>query len=343
MTASKRPLSMPRSGDWRDDYRAAVITPEDLLHRLELKPDDLPFAIDSQSPFPLKAPPHFVSLMEKGNPNDPLLLQVLSRLIERERATGFVGDPVEEAGKFRSTGLLQKYAGRALLITTGACAIHCRYCFRRHYEYDENQATSTRALSAAFEVLKRDETVRELILSGGDPLSLSDDRIEEIFSRAADLAHLDVIRIHTRTLTTVPSRVTAKLLDIIRASTKHTVVVTHTNHPKEIDDIVKHSLGAMKSAGAVLLNQAVLLRGVNDDSSVLEQHCWRLFDAGVAPYYVHLLDPVDGGSHFDVPANIAATLEAALRKKLPGYLMPRFVKETPGAPFKTPLESVANR
>ncbi|MEZ5895285.1 MAG: EF-P beta-lysylation protein EpmB [Parvularculaceae bacterium] len=339
MTTSKRPPSMPPSGDWRDDYRAAVITPEKLLHRLELKPEDLPYRIDAQSPFPLKAPPHFVSLMEKGNPNDPLLLQVLSRLVERDAAPGFVGDPVEEAGKYRSTGLLQKYAGRALLVTTGVCAVHCRYCFRRHYDYEENQAISAPALSAAFDVLSGDDTVRELILSGGDPLSLSDEKLGEIIARVEEIPHIAIIRIHTRTITTVPSRVTAKLLDRIRAEAKKIVIVTHTNHPNEIDDGVRRALGAVKSAGAVLLNQAVLLRGVNDDSSVLEHHCWRLFDAGVAPYYVHLLDPVDGAGHFDVPTNIAATLEAALRKNLPGYLMPRFVKEIPGAPFKTPLSS----
>ncbi len=330
----------PPSGDWRDDYRASAISPDDLLQKLEIKRDDLPYRIDPQSPFPLKAPPHFISLMEKGNPHDPLLLQVLSRFVERDSAPGFVDDPVEEADKFRSTGLLQKYTGRALLITTGVCAIHCRYCFRRHYEYDENQATAAPALSASFDVLKRDNTVRELILSGGDPLSLSDDKLEELFKRAAEIAHISVIRIHTRTLTTVPSRVTLKLLDIIRGSGKRVVIVAHTNHANEIDDVVIRALRAVKSAGAELLNQAVLLRGVNDNSEILERHCWRLFEAGVAPYYVHLLDRVDGASHFDVPLSVAVTLDNALREQLPGYLMPRFVKETPGSPYKTPLSSL---
>jgi EF-P beta-lysylation protein EpmB len=322
--------------DWRVAYGQARISVRELLVRVGLTAAQLPFEVDADSPFPVKAPPHFLSLIRKGDPRDPLLLQVLARA--DERLSGAAGaDPLAEAGQFKMRGVVQKYHGRVLVLLSGACAIHCRYCFRRHYDYG-SMILGGAELDALAGFVEADPSVHEVILSGGDPLSLSDERIGALIARLDCIASVRAIRFHTRTATAVPSRVTPSLLAALSSSGKRIIVVTHTNHPNEIDAVAGDALHRLRDAGATLLNQATLLRGVNDHAEVLVDHSWKLLEYGVMPYYLHLLDRVDGADHFLVDWDVARRLQVELRAALPGYLVPRLVKEIPGAAGKTPLD-----
>jgi EF-P beta-lysylation protein EpmB len=325
--------------DWKAAYRQATMSVRELLSRVELTVAQLPFDLDEDSPFAVKAPPHFLSLIGKGDPRDPLLLQVLARADERVSSDAAGADPLAEAGRFRNRGVIQKYRGRVLVLLSGACAVHCRYCFRRHYDYGP-MILGGADLEALAEAVEADPSIHEVILSGGDPLSISDRKIGALLDRLGRVASLRSIRFHTRTVTAVPSRVTPALLAALSSSLKPIVVVTHTNHPNEIDAVVAEGLRRLRGGGVTLLNQATLLRGVNDRPEVLIDHGWKLFAHGVTPYYLHLLDRVDGADHFAVDWTEARLLQARLRAELPGYLVPRFVKEVPGAASKTPLEAL---
>jgi EF-P beta-lysylation protein EpmB len=320
--------------DWRADYRAAATTSAALLASLGLAATDLPYAI-AEMPFPLRVPPHFLSLIRRGDPHDPLLRQVLARAEERLDTPGTSTDPLGEAGFGAGRGLLRKYGSRALLLAAGSCAIHCRYCFRRHTDYG-SAVLPPGELDAALAGLAADPQINEVILSGGDPLTLSDERLAAIIGALAAMPQLQSIRLHTRTLTTVPARVTPALTALLAGCGKPVVIVLHTNHAQELDDTVAAALAQLRAAGVHLLNQSVLLRGVNDSLAAAGAHATRLFACGVLPYYMHLLDPVAGAAHFDVPLPEALALEDALRAALPGYLVPRFVREVPGQPSKTP-------
>jgi len=327
--------------DWKAAYRQAPISTRDLLSRLELTAGQLPFEIDEDSPFPVKAPSHFLSLIRKGDPRDPLLLQVLARAGERTSTGVADEDPLREAGRFKARGVIQKYHGRVLVLLSGACAIHCRYCFRRHYDYGPMTLAGAE-VEALAGLVEADPAIHEVILSGGDPLSISDRRIGALLGRLGAIASLRAVRFHTRTVTAVPSRVTPAFLATLSASRKQVVIVTHMNHPNEIDEVVGAGLRRLRAAGVTLLNQATLLRGVNDRADVLVALSWKLFECGVAPYYVHLLDRVAGADHFVVEREDARQLQAKLRAALPGYLVPRFVKEMPGATNKTPLDCLGD-
>ncbi len=329
------PLSHPLA-DWRADCRAASMTAADLLARVGLTAADV--AIGDGAGFAVKVPPHYLSLIRRGDPADPLLRQVLARA-EEAGGDGSL-DPLAEAGFRQGPGILRKYGSRALLLAAGACAIHCRYCFRRHSDYGETMLPGGE-IDAALATLAADAGVTEVILSGGDPLMLSDARLARLLAALAVLPDLASIRIHTRTLTSVPARVTPALLAMLAACPVPLVIVIHSNHDREFDDVVGAALVAVRATGVTLLNQSVLLRGVNDSASALAAHCRRLFACGVLPYYVHLLDPVAGAAHFDVPLAEALALEQALRDELPGYLVPRFVREVPGALAKTPIWQLA--
>jgi EF-P beta-lysylation protein EpmB len=325
--------------DWRVAYRQAPMSVGELLSRVELTAAQLPFDLDEASTFPVKAPPHFLSLIRKGDPRDPLLLQVLARADERLSSDPAGVDPLAEAGRFKDRGVIQKYRGRVLVLLSGACAVHCRYCFRRHYDYGP-MILGAADVEALADLVEADPSIREVILSGGDPLSVSDRKIGVLLDRLGRIASLRAIRFHSRTVTAVPSRVTPALLAALSSSQKPIVMVTHTNHPNEIDAVVGRSLLRLRGAGVTLLNQATLLRGVNDRAEVLIDQSWKLFERGVAPYYLHLLDRVEGADHFVVDWRQARRLQAVLRAELPGHLMPRFVKEIPGAASKTPLEAL---
>jgi EF-P beta-lysylation protein EpmB len=310
-----------------------------LLASLGLDAATLPYAV-AETPFPVRVPPHFRSLIARGDPHDPLLRQVLARADELADVPGTSKDPLEEAGFGAGRGILRKYGSRALLLVAGSCAIHCRYCFRRHSDYGETTLPAA-GIDAALAGLAADPAISEVILSGGDPLTLSDARLAPLLAALAAMPQLEAIRIHTRTLTTVPARVTPALLAMLAAVPKPVVIVVHTNHANELDPVVAAALAKLRDAGIHLLNQSVLLRGVNDSLAAASAHARRLFACGVLPYYMHLLDPVAGAAHFDVGHAEALALEDAMRASLPGYLVPRFVREVPGGLSKTPAWQLA--
>lgn len=321
---------------WQAELAGAVTDPAELLALLGLGPEFLGPARLAAAAFPLKVPRGFVSRMRRGDPADPLLRQVLPLGAELDAVPGFSSDPVGDQAARCSPGVLQKYAGRVLLTATGACAVHCRYCFRRHYPYAEENA-STGGFESALAYVAADESVHEVILSGGDPLTLSDRRLCEFSARLRDIAHVRCLRIHTRLPIVLPSRVTPALREWLAGASRPVVIVVHANHPQEIDAPVGAALAALKATGVTLLNQTVLLRGVNDDADTLVRLSGSLFGVGVLPYYLHALDRTTGTAHFDVPEVEARALHERLRARLPGYLVPRLVREVPGAPAKVPL------
>jgi EF-P beta-lysylation protein EpmB len=310
----------------------AVSSVEELFALLDLSADAVAVAPDDAG-FPLRVPRSYVARMRRGDPADPLLRQVLPAAAEALPVAGFGGDPVGDAAARRAPGLLQKYAGRALLITTEACAVHCRYCFRRDYPYAE-QVDPAGRWQQAIETLAADPGIEELILSGGDPWSLSNARLDELTTRLRALPQLRRLRIHTRQPIVLPARVDTGLTNWLRNLPWPVVVVVHANHPAEIDAAVEAALHAIRATGATLLNQSVMLAGVNDDVDTLSRLSQRLFEAGALPYYLHLLDRVRGAAHFEVAEERALALLAALATRLPGYLVPKLVRESAGDPAK---------
>jgi EF-P beta-lysylation protein EpmB len=270
--------------------------------------------------------------MRKGDANDPLLLQVLARSAEARVVPGFGPDPVREQGR-AAAGVIEKYPGRALLIASGACPVHCRYCFRREFPYREQLAART-DWQPAIDALRGKSGIREVILSGGDPLSLSNRRLGDLVAKLEG-SSVETLRIHTRFPVAVPERVDDGLLDLLGATRLNTVVVIHCNHASEIDDSVAVALRALRKRVGALLNQSVLLCHVNDSVDALAALSERLFACGTLPYYLHLLDRVTGAAHFEVRESEGRALVARLRARLPGYLVPRLVKETPGELSKT--------
>jgi L-lysine 2,3-aminomutase len=327
---------------WRTELAAAVTDPAELLALLDLDPALLPAARRAAELFKLRVPRAFIARMRRGDPADPLLRQVLPLGAEAGHAAGFGPDPVGDLGSLQTPGVLWKYRGRALLMTTGACAVHCRYCFRREFPYEAGALTPAR-LAAAVAALAALPDLEEVILSGGDPLALPTERLAAVTSSLVALPGLRRLRIHTRTPVVLPARVDAALLDWLRALPWRTAIVLHVNHPRELADDARSAIAALARTGATLLNQAVLLAGVNDDEDTLAELSGALFDTGVLPYYLHLLDKVSGTAHFEVPESRAASLHAGLARRLPGYLVPRLVREIPGAPSKTPIASGSDR
>jgi EF-P beta-lysylation protein EpmB len=273
--------------------------------------------------------------MRKGDPRDPLLLQVLPTARELETVPGFDADPVREHA-LAEHGVVQKYAGRALLVASAACPVHCRYCFRRAFPYSA-QLAARADIEPAHAALRARADVDEIILSGGDPLCLGNARLARLLERLDAIGRLERLRIHTRFPIVLPERVDGGLVDLLAASRLQVVVVVHANHANEFDASVAAALAALRHAGATVLNQSVLLAGVNDDAETLAALSRRAFESGALPYYLHMLDPVAGAAHFDVDEMRARALHAELLARLPGYLVPRLVRELPGRPSKTPI------
>jgi EF-P beta-lysylation protein EpmB len=322
---------------WQRELAEGYRLPSELLAALGLDPDLPGVDLNPGNPFPQRVPLSYVRRMRHGDPGDPLLRQVLPLLAERESPpAGYVRDPVGDLASERAPGVLHKYHGRALLITTGACAVHCRYCFRRHYPYGDAMHAEDE-WQEALEAIAGAEDLTEVILSGGDPLSLANHRLAALIDRLEMLPRLRRLRLHTRLPVVLPSRVDEALTGLLANTRLKPVVVIHANHPAEIDDEVRRALARLAAAGATLLNQSVLLRGVNDDAGVLAELSEALFDAGVTPYYLHLLDRVAGAAHFEVEPEKAKEIHRSLRGVLPGYLVPRLVREEPGADAKTPV------
>lgn len=324
----------PHAPLWQRLLADAITDPAELLAELELDAGYLPAAKAAAGLFPLRVPRGFVRRMRKRDPHDPLLRQVLPLGAELRRVEGFGHDPVADLASRTASGVLQKYAGRALLIATGACGVHCRYCFRRHFPYQEENA-SVQGWNGALQALRDDMSIREVILSGGDPLSLSDRRLTELAAGLAAIPHIQRLRIHTRQVVVLPERVDNALLGWLDRTRLQKVVVVHVNHAREIDAQVKDACDRLRATGAQLLNQSVLLAGVNDTETALAELSEVLFEAGVLPYYLHLLDRVEGAAHFEIEEPRAVALMNALQARLPGYLVPKLVREIPGAASKT--------
>lgn len=331
-----RSLAVQQPLRWQTLLGQAITEPQELLRELDLPLRLLPAARQASACFRLQVPRGFVRRMRRGDAADPLLRQVLPLGDELDVTGGYSLDPLQELHSMAVPGVLHKYRGRVLLTLTGACAVHCRYCFRRHFPYSDANATRQNA-HAAIDYLRRHPDVDEIILSGGDPLSLSDSRLQNLLEGLAPIAHLKRLRIHSRLPVVLPERIDPLLLEWISTPRFRMVLVIHCNHAREIDAPVREAMDKLRAAGVTLLNQAVLLRGVNDDLDTLVELSEQLFEAGVLPYYLHQLDPVQGAAHFAVAEPTARQLAGALRGRLPGYLVPRLVRELPGQPSKTPL------
>ncbi len=326
---------------WQQLLSASVTTPEDLLRRLQLDPAIwLSGANEGHRLFPLRVPEPYLQRIIPGDPADPLLRQVLPLSAEAETKSGFVRDPLQESGSMQAAGLIRKYRSRALLMVTGQCAINCRYCFRRHFPYEDNRL-SPEDRAEVLASLASDTHINEVIFSGGDPLVASD-RLLSFWARSlADIPHIRRLRIHTRLPVVIPQRVCDALLDWLSATRLQVVMVIHTNHPAELDTHTRDALARLKAAGVTLLNQSVILKDVNDTAGVLADLSERLFECGVLPYYLHAFDPVEGAHHFNVSDDRARELVRQLIATLPGFLVPKLVREVPDRPGKTPLDLFA--
>ncbi|MEM9186551.1 MAG: EF-P beta-lysylation protein EpmB [Planctomycetota bacterium] len=326
----------PETSAWKRAFATAVRDPAELCRLLELPAEWATRATRAAEAFPLLAPRGYVARMRKGDPADPLLRQVMPLEAELDPTPGFVADPVGDAAAELSPGLLHKYRGRVLLVTTGACAVHCRYCFRRHFPY-ASAPKGVAAWRGALDQIAADPSIREVILSGGDPLTLVDETLAELATSIAAVPHVRRLRLHTRLPILIPERVTDALIAWLTAGRLTPVVVLHANHAQELDAEVAAAVAKLSAAGVVLLNQAVLLRGANDSADALADLSERLAELRVTPYYLHQLDRVAGAAHFEVPLDRGRRIVAELQSRLPGYLVPRYVQEVAGAPGKTPI------
>jgi EF-P beta-lysylation protein EpmB len=320
---------------WQQLLSKSIRSSHELLALLEIDPAELDILTPGGN-FPLRVPRGFAKRMARGDSRDPLLLQVLPTAAESAQSPGYHCDPLGELQAMPAPGLLHKYQGRALLTITGACAIHCRYCFRRHFPYSKANPAGG-YLQETLDYLRKQVDIHEIILSGGDPLTLSDARLQSLTEQLTGVPQLHTLRIHTRLPVVLPERVDQGLLDWIGRQKLRVVIVVHCNHPNEIDPSVAKALQQLRSAGVTLLNQSVLLHGVNNDATTLIRLSESLFAAGVLPYYLHQLDKVQGAAHFAVNVDSARDILATMRASLPGYLVPRLVRDVPGQPWKTPL------
>ncbi len=320
--------------NWRTILKAAFRRPEDLAAELQLPQSMAIAASGANDQFRLFAPQPFVDLLERGRANDPLLLQIWPAPAELLSHPNEKSDPVGDAQANVLPGVLQKYFGRALLVLTGACAVHCRYCFRRNWSYDESPG-SLGQWEPSLAAIEADHSIHEVILSGGDPLMWDDDKLARLVERIERMPHVSRLRIHTRMPVVLPQRVTPELLSALSSSRLRTVVVVHANHHRELSPLVQQAMERMAAQSFTLLNQSVLLAGVNDSANELVQLSERLIECSVLPYYLHQLDRVIGSSHFEVTIERGRALIEEMRQRLPGYLVPRYVIETPGQPAKT--------
>jgi EF-P beta-lysylation protein EpmB len=323
---------------WQQALSNLITDPKELLALLDLDPALLEAAYAAARQFPLKVPRNYLARIEKNNLHDPLLKQILPLGIELNQEAGYSQDPLQEVKANPRPGLLHKYSSRVLITLSSACAVHCRYCFRRHFPYQDNNP-GTSGWQHLLDYIKQDESINEVILSGGDPLTVSDKLLKSFSDQLSLIPHLKRLRLHTRLPIVLPERISDEFLAWISQVSLQTVMVVHVNHANEISDEVKQAMLKLRQAGITLLNQAVLLRGVNDDVVVLTNLSEALFAAGVLPYYLHTLDKVEGAAHFDLALEQAQTLHAELMKKLPGYLLPKLVCEQAGQASKTWLST----
>ena len=321
---------------WQIELADAISSVDELVDELEL--GHLKTELVQNPDFRLRVPRAFVRKMQKGNADDPLLKQVLPVHAETASSSGLT-DPVGDLNAMTVPGLLHKYQGRVLLVTTGACAIHCRYCFRRHFPYASANPRRNE-WKQALAYLKAHGDISEVVLSGGDPLVLDNARLHYLLSALEEIPHIQWLRIHTRLPVVLPSRIDDGLLDILQGLRFTKTVVIHANHANELMSDEFESLQRLASSGCTLLNQSVLLKGVNDSPTSLLDLSTRLYQAGVLPYYLHMLDPVRGALHFEVSQRRAIEILNTVRSSLPGFLVPRLVREIPGEASKTAIFTI---
>jgi len=327
-------VKISNSQTWQQELSGAFTQLDKLLAYLNLDINDLEEHERANKLFPLLVTRSFASQINKNDPLDPLLKQVLPLPAELDKNTLFTNDPVGDDKASILPGLIHKYYGRVLLIVTGACAIHCRYCFRRAFPYADNSSTPAH-FEKVLTYLENHKEIEEVILSGGDPLTISDQRLANIIEAIQSIKHIKRLRIHTRLPVVLPNRVTNRLIDIIKNTSLKTIFVLHVNHPQELSDDVERAIYALKKAKISLFNQTVLLKGVNDNPKTLIDLSYKLFDNDIQPYYLHLLDKVDGAAHFDLAQKDALVIYKKVQQKLPGYLVPKLVTEVQGEANKT--------
>ncbi|GAA0342618.1 EF-P beta-lysylation protein EpmB [Morganella psychrotolerans] len=322
---------------WLQQLADSVTNPTELLEILGLEQDENWRAgLDARRLFALRVPRPFIAKMEKGNPQDPLLLQTMTHRAEFDLTPGFSEDPLDEQHNV-VPGLLHKYHNRALLLVKGGCAVNCRYCFRRHFPYEDNKGTRHN-WQQALDYIANHPELNEIIFSGGDPLMAKDNELDWLLTQLEAIPHILRLRIHSRLPVVIPERITDALTARLHDSRLQIILVTHINHANEIDDVLKKKMHQLRKNGVTLLNQGVLLRGINDDAGVLADLSNALFDAGILPYYLHVLDKVQGAAHFLVSDDEARQIMRDLLPRVSGYLVPRLTREIGGEPSKTPVD-----
>lgn len=320
---------------WQKELANVVTDPKQLLSLLEIDDKNYCAHFSARKLFPVRVPRPFISKMEKGNINDPLLQQVMPHSAEHKDVAGYVTDPLEEHDTV-AEGLLHKYKHRVLMIVKSGCAVNCRYCFRRHFPYEDNSPNKQR-WQQSLDYIKAHDEINEVIFSGGDPLMAKDEHLAWLIKQLEQIKHLKRLRIHTRLPVVIPQRITQELVSTLSNCRLKTVIVFHINHSNEIDDAFEKALQPLKEKHITLLNQSVLLNNINDNSDTLCQLSERLFDVGILPYYLHLLDPVAGAAHFDVKPEKAVAIAKQMMATLPGFLMPKLVQEIAGEANKTAI------
>ncbi|MBW8192552.1 EF-P beta-lysylation protein EpmB [Neiella marina] len=330
-----QPIETCDQPPWQWQLKHAISSPEQLLQQLQLTPEQVGLG-QARRLFPLRVPKAFVEKMRKGDANDPLFRQIWPDDAEFEHVPGYQLDPLQEHDS-PVPGVIHKYKSRLLLVVRGGCAVNCRYCFRRHFPYGDNKPTEHH-WQPAIDYIEKHSELNEVILSGGDPLMANDQQLSQLLDQLEQIPHLKRLRIHTRLPVMIPERLTLGLKQRLQTSRLQTVLVLHINHPNEIDERLQSSLAPYKQAGIWLLNQSVLLAGVNNNAATLVALSEALFDAGVQPYYLHLLDPVAQTAHFDMPEAHAQQLVHSMLAQLPGFLVPKLVREIAGEASKTPLD-----
>ncbi len=322
--------------NWLKQLANGISDPETLLKSLEIDPSPWQNGFKARKLFAQRVPQSFIDRMEKGNPKDPLLRQVLPLSDEFSVHEGYSTDPLDEQDTVRP-GLLHKYHNRALMIVKGGCAINCRYCFRRHFPYQDNPGNKA-VWQQSLDYFQQHSELNEVILSGGDPLMAKDSELRWLVEQIADVTHIKRLRIHSRLPVVIPDRVTDSLCELLSHTRLQVILVTHINHANEINDELSEAMRKLKRAGVTLLNQSVLLKGINDEVGEQVELCEALFDAGIQPYYLHVLDKVQGAAHFHVSDERARAIMAGLITRVSGYLVPKLTREIGGKPSKTPLD-----
>ncbi len=336
MLSTTTPNILKKKQLWQEAMSDLITDPAELLALLKLDPGLLEAAKAAARLFPLRVPRGFAARMEAGNPDDPLLQQVLPLGAELIVTPGYQQDALVENAVNPIPGLLHKYSTRVLVMLTGACAVHCRYCFRRSFPYEDNNPGRA-GWQKIMEYIDRDANINEVILSGGDPLAVSDSILRQFTDMLGQIKHVKRLRIHSRLPVVLPLRISPEFMEWVASLSMQLVMVSHVNHPNEINHEVEEMFAVLRQAGVTLLNQSVLLKNVNDQPEILAKLSEDLFDSGVLPYYLHTLDKVEGAAHFDLPLADARDIHAKLLKILPGFLVPRLVCETPGELSKTLL------